>query len=87
MSTHYTPSRDRVRKDELRAVLRKYGLEPDLETLHIIGLRSPDDIPWMSAEDMSDPRLTGTFEQYTTMQAGEFAVEEPEVENWYRYGE
>jgi hypothetical protein len=41
----------------------------------------------MSAEDMSDPRLTGTFEQYAAMQAGEFAVEEPEVENWYTYRE
>jgi hypothetical protein len=87
MSTHYTPSHSPARKDELRAVLRQYGLEPDLETLHIIGLRDTDDIPWMSAEDMSDPRLTGTFDQYLAMQAGEFAVEEPEVENWYRYGE
>ena len=87
MSANYTPTRDRVRKEELLSVLRKYGLEPDLETLYIIGLRSPDDIPWMSAEDMRDPRLTGTFEQYVAMQAGEFAVEEPEVENWYRYGE
>jgi hypothetical protein len=87
MSTNYTPTRSPTRKDELLSVLRKYGLEPDLETLYIIGLRDTDDIPWMSAEDMSDPRLTGTFEQYTTMQAGEFAVEEPEVENWYRYGE
>jgi hypothetical protein len=87
MSTHYTPTRDRVRKDELRAVLRKYGLEPDLETLWTTSLRDTDDIPWMSAEDMRDPRLTGTFEQYVAMQAGEFAVEEPEVENWYRYGE
>jgi hypothetical protein len=52
-----------------------------------MGLRDTDDIPWMSAEDMSDPRLTDTFQQYVAMQAGEFAVEEPEVENWYRYGE
>ena len=87
MSTNYTPTRDRVRKDELRSVLRKYGLSSDLETLCIMGLRDTDDIPWMSAEDMSDPRLTGTFQQYAAMQAGEFAVEEPEVENWYRYGE
>jgi hypothetical protein len=87
MSTHYTPSHSPARKDELRAVLRKYGLEPDLETLWTTSLRDTDDIPWMSAEDMSDPRLTGTFDQYVAMQAGEFAVEEPEVENWYRYGE
>jgi hypothetical protein len=87
MSTNYTPSPSRARKEELRSVLRKYGLSSDLETLYIIGLRDTDDIPWMSAEDMSDPRLTGTFEQYVAMQEGEHAVEEPEVEHWYRHGE
>ena len=80
-------ARDRARKEELRSVLRKYGLELDLETLWATSVRSTDDIPWMSAEDMKDPRLTGTFQQYVAMQSGEFAVEEPEVENWYRYGE
>ncbi len=85
MSTNYTPFP--ARKEELRSILRKYGLELDLDTLWTTSLRSPDDIPWMSAEEMSDPRLTGTFQQYVAMQSGEFAVEEPEVENWYRYGE
>ena len=80
-------ARDRARKEELRSVLRKHGLELDLETLWATSVRSTDDIPWMSAEDMSDPRLTGTFQQYVAMQSAEFPVEEPEVENWYRYGE
>ena len=42
MSTHYTPSHSPARKDELRAVLRKYGLSSDLETLWTTSLRSPD---------------------------------------------
>ena len=86
MSTNYSPYL--ARKEELRSVLLKYGLELDLETLLTTSLlRSTDDIPWMSAEEMSDPRLTGTFEQYVAMQSGEFPVEEPEVENWYCYRE
>ena len=85
MSTNHTQFL--ARKEELHSVLLKYGLELDLETLWTTSLRSTDDIPWMSAEEMSDPRLTGTFQQYVAMQSGEFAVEEPEVENWYRYGE
>ncbi len=68
-------------------MLHKYGLEFDLETLWTTSLRSPDDIPWMSSEEMRDPRLTGTFEQYVSMQERECVVEEPEVENWYRYRE
>jgi len=76
----------RERKQELKEVLVKYGLGADLETLWDMGF-STDDIPWMSAEEMSDARLTGTFEQYLAMQKGEFAVEEPEEHNWYRYGE
>ena len=62
-----------VRKEELRVVLCKYGLEADLEVLWVMGFRDVDDIPWMT---------TGK-----TMQEGEFVVEEPEVENWYRHGD
>ena len=75
------------RKEELRELLCKYGLEADVEALWAMGLQYTSDIPWMSAEEMRDARLTGTFEQYVAMQEGEFAVEEPEVENWYRHGE
>ncbi len=76
-----------VRKEELKEVLVKYGLGADLEALWGMGFRM-DDIAWMSAQEMgNDARLTGSFEQYVAMQEGEFAVEEPEVENWYRYGE
>ena len=79
--------RNGVCKEELREVLVKYGLEADLETLWDMGFRT-DDSPWMSAEEMRDDvRLTGSFEEYVAMQGGEFAVEEPEVENWYRQGE
>ena len=68
MSTNHTQFL--ARKEELRSVLLKYGLELDLETLMTTSLlRSTDDIPWMSAEEMSDPRLTGTFEQYVAMQS------------------
>ena len=74
-------------KEELRALLCKYGLEADLEALWAMGFHQTSDIPWMTAEDMTDARLTGSFKQYVAMQEGEFAVEEPEVENWYRHGE
>ena len=52
-----------------------------------MGFHQTDDIPWMSPEEMRDARLTGSFKQYVAMQEGEFPVEEPEVENWYRHGE
>ena len=74
-------------KEELRVLLCKYGLEADLEALWAMGFHQTDDIPWMSAEEMRDARLTGSFKQYVAMQEGEFPVEEPEVENWYRHGE
>ena len=74
-------------KEELRVLLCKYGLEADLEALWAMGLCDTDDIPWMTACEMRDARLTGSVEQYVAMQEGEFPVEEPEVENWYRHGE
>ena len=77
-------ARDRERKQELREVLVKYGLESDLEALWGMGFRTGD-IAWMSAAEMrDDARLTGSFEQYVAMQEGEFAVEEPEVEKTSR---
>ena len=79
--------RERARMEELRIVLCKYSLEADLEALWAMGLRDTDDIPWMTACDMRHPTLKGSVEQYVAMQEGEFAVEEPEVEKWYRYGD
>ena len=82
----------RPRKEELGEVLCKYGLQADLEVLWEMGLRDVEDIPWMTGCDawmkvgeMRDKRLQGTAAQYIAMQEGEFAVEEPEVENWYRH--
>ena len=83
---------ERARKEELREVLCKYGLQADLEVVWDMGLRDVEDIPWMTFDDpwmtdgeMRDKRLRGTAAQYIAMQEGEFAVEEPEVENWYRH--
>ncbi len=64
---------------ELKEVLCKYGLEKDQQTLWVVGVRKVDDIVWMSSEQMRDARLTGRFEQYVAMQAGEYAEDGEEV--------
>ena len=63
----------------LKEVLCKYGLEKDQQALWAIGVRNVDDIPCMTAEDMRDPRLTGTVAQYVAMQEGEHAEDDEQV--------
>ena len=63
----------------LKEVLCKYGLEKDQQALWAIGVSHVDDIPWMSADAMRDPRLTGILAQYVAMQEGESAEDDPEV--------
>ena len=63
----------------LKEVLCNYGLEKDQQALWAIGVRQVDDIPWMTAADMRDPRLTGTVTQYVAMQEGEYAEDDEQV--------
>ena len=63
----------------LKEVLCNYGLEKDQQALWAIGVRNVDDIPCMTADDMRDPRLTGTVAQYVAMQEGEYAEDDEEV--------
>ena len=63
----------------LKEVLCNYGLEKDQQSLWAIGVRHVDDIPCMTADDMRDPRLTGTVAQYVAMQEGEYAEDDAEV--------
>ena len=67
------------RATELKEVLVKYGLEKDQEVLRVMGVADVGDIAWMSAEEMRDARLTGSFEQYVAMQEGEYAEDGEEV--------
>jgi hypothetical protein len=65
--------KEQMRAIALKEVLCKYGLEKDQEVLRVMGVADVGDIAWMSAEEMMDARLTGSFEQYVAMQEGEFA--------------
>jgi hypothetical protein len=71
--------KEQMRAIALKEVLCKYGLEKDQEVLRVMGVADVEDIAWMSAEEMMDARLTGSFEQYVAMQEGEFAEDGEEV--------
>ncbi len=72
--------KNKIRKQEEKeawgVMLRKYGLYADLGKTWHLGVRSLDDIPWMTGQDILLRNLTGTLAEYRHMFRMEKALEE-----------
>jgi hypothetical protein len=66
----------------VKEVLCKYGLEKDQQALYALGVHSVSDIPWITADDLLDPRLKGTPAQYLAMQEGEYVEDTGETSQY-----
>ena len=56
-------------------ILRKYGLYADLDKVWDLGVRSLDDIRWMTQEDIILSNLKGTLAEYRNMFKMEMVLE------------
>ena len=84
-------AREIEQMEALWSVLWKYGLESDVGSVWVMGVKVGD-VEWihvMTVEEIEENGLTGSVERYEVIQQGEYVVGSPDTgeTNWYRQGE